>query len=210
MQQAAMTPLSSMDASTARAVYNYLAAERDIAKAKLPAVAPQRFTRLDLCKGIALLRATPKAAAPVAAAKRRRAPAAQRAVRANEDRPAIIRDRALAELARVVAYYNESTGKEMAAEFFEGDNIDGDQWESVGLPLVVIAATIRKEFPKSRIAPGMLRKYVHHVRRAAEIVSRGKPLDPSLEGFAKVVLPERRPKSKKGIIHAKRKRKGRA
>jgi len=188
MQQAATTPLSAMDPATMRAVYNYLAEERG------QPLAPKRADRFELGKGIALLRATPKPSSkPLAPARRRRDPVVTVA-RAVADRPSIIRDCALTELARVVAYQNVLTGKVVSADCFEEGNDDGDQWITVGATYAEVAAVVRKQIPKSRISPNVLRRFVHHVKKVATMDEAKQPVPPLLEAYRNVVLPERRPK----------------
>jgi hypothetical protein len=180
MLQSAM-PLSAMDPETMRAVYNNLAAVL-----KMPPAA-RGLDRFELGKGIALLRATPKPKpvieAPVAVNERLLAV-----------RPSIIRDAALTELSRVVAYQNTKTGKVEAAECHEEHNDDGDQWVTVGATYAEVAAKVRKQVPRSRISPNVLRRFVHHVKKVADMEERKQPVPPLLEAYRNVVLPERRPK----------------
>jgi hypothetical protein len=191
MLQATQTPLGAMDPATMRAVFNYLAAERG------KPLAPQDADRFELGKGIALLRATPKPK-PVEAPK----PVSAKSI---AQRPSVIRDCALIELARVVTYWNSKTKKTEDAAVFEARTTDnGDDWLSQGASYFDVVRAVRKKFPASRISPNMLRKLVHYVKDAAAAGSG--PVDPHLEGFRNVVLPERRPKSNanpKGVNHGR-------
>jgi len=181
LQASILPPLSSMDPVTMRAVFNRLAEERG------RPLAPKSADRFELGKGIALLRATPKpkpvVEAPVAVNERLLAV-----------RPSVIRDAALTELSRVVAYQNTKTGKIEAAECHEENNEDGDQWVTVGATYAEVATKVRKLVPRSRISPNVLRRFVHHVKKVADMEERKQPIPPLLEAYRNVVLPERRPK----------------
>jgi hypothetical protein len=186
MQHAAFLPLNAMDPATMRAVFNHMALERG----QKPA--PRKADIVALAKGIALFRATPVKAAPCA-----KAPAA----RAQRERPAIVRDVALEELARVCWYtMDKSTPKNLlAASIFEAGSYDGE-WYSVGATFSEIAQTVRKRCPGSKITPPVLRRFAHHVRHVADLAMLKRPVPPELEPFRDVLLPEHRFKSKKGLF----------
>ncbi len=191
MLQSASTPLSAMDPATMRAVFNYLAAERG------KPGAPADADRFELGKGIALLRATPKpkVATPAKAVAVSKAKAPPRLP--------VIREYALAQMARVVAYRNVTTGKEVSADFFEAGNEDGDDWQSSGLSYFDIVKAVRKKFPKSRISANVLRQFTHGIKTASALEADGAPVPPTLEHFRSIVIPERRPKSSTGVSHGK-------
>jgi hypothetical protein len=182
------TPLSVMDPETMRAVYNSLAAGLK----KPPA--PKLFDRFEFGKGIALMRATPKPKDDAAPRKKTRREAMVKTVRAFAPRPSVIRDAALAELARVVAYQNTKTGKVEAADFFEAGNVDGDEWVTMGATYAEVCVTVRKQIKHSRITTTVLRRFVHHIKKVAVLEAQKRPVPPALEAYRNVVLPERRPK----------------
>lgn len=185
MLQATQTPLSAMDPATMRAVFNQLAAERGAPPA------PKTADRMELGKGIALLRATSKP-------KAKPAPARRNAVVERETvRPSVIRDCALIELARVVAYQHMDTGEILSAAVYEAGNDDSDKWLTVGATYAEVAVEVRRQIPKSRISSSVLRRFAHHVRSVVALDARDEPIDPSLEAFRNVLLPERRPKERR-------------
>jgi hypothetical protein len=116
-------------------------------------------------------------------------------------RPSVIRDCALRELARVVAYVHADTGATQAAAVFEAGNDDSDKWLSVGATYAEVADEVRRQIPKSRISSSVLRRFAHHVRTVVTLDARDEPIDPALEAFRNVVLPERRPKERRTKAH---------
>lgn len=192
------TPLSVMDPDTMRAVYNSLAAGL-----KMPP-APAAFDRFEFGKGIALMRATPKPKDDTAPRKKSRREALVKTVRTFAPRPSIIRDAALEELARVVAYQNTKTGKVEAADFFEAGDIDGDEWVTMGATYAEVCVTVRKKIKHSRITTTVLRRFVHHIKKVAALETQKRPIPPALEAYRNVVLPERRPKPRTlGVSNAR-------
>lgn len=171
MLQAARTPLSAMDPATMLAVCNQLADLHG-----QPRVTNKAFDRFEVGKRIALMRATkPPVQAPAANSRKSRA---RDGIDKRRNRPALVRQVALEELA-AVKYYINAAKVIIEAEVFEAGNFEGE-WFSVGFLYSEVATRVRKRLPLSRITAPVLRRFVHHVRKETE-------------GFKDVLLPELRP-----------------
>lgn len=167
-----LLPLSQMNPAQMRAIHDHLAAERGQPKAKRAA------DRCALGYGIAILRTMRPVVTPTKVKSKTPAPVVDKRL----NRPAILRNIVLEELARVVKYTNEA-GSTYDADVFEANNYPGE-WFSVGLTYSDIVANVRKRMPGSKLSANKVR-HIAHMARFSE------------EGF-EAVLPERRPYSKRG------------